>query len=633
MPAPDSHLALTDVERAILVRWIEQGAEWKPHWAFIPPARPAVPKTRTDGWARSEIDRFVLATLESHGLSPSPEAPRETLLRRVSMDLTGLPPTLADIDAFVADQSPDAYERVVDRLLASPAYGERMAVEWLDLARYADSHGYQDDGMRTMWPWRDWVIGAFNRNLPLDQFITWQLAGDLLPSPTDEQRLATGFNRNHMQSQEGGIVSEEYRVEYVADRVNTLGRALLGVSVECARCHDHKYDPISQKDYFRLFSFFNSVNESGQIPYSGVPSPAVMVVDAKTQAALDRVRAELATLEPGLRPEGPDFDRRFATWLAKRIGGSTVCAGRAARSHRASAVRSGDTDHGAAEGRAEGAAKAARGSRGLRERRDAAPAGHGRRRQGQAAANGSRTFRQRAAAAGRQLHHHRERVRVLRPPPAVLAEPVGTPRQGRHVWSADRAFRRRDERQSRVRDSAPRRRHAQRRPASRRPRQLDRDRDDDEARHGHLVSHRPDVRRIEPCRRLAAVPRRRSRPDARAGRQPPSQHHLHDQQGQLGRCAAVAPGQAPGRDDRGRRLRRSPRVRPAAVGARHGRPRRRRRGADRALATPPRHGRPTSSHSCASTSCSTPTRSTRARCRARRRCAGGRTSCSPRSPK
>ena len=254
MPAPDSHLALTDVERATLVRWIEQGAEWKPHWAFIVPTRPAVPPTKTSGWARSDVDRFVLATLESKGLAPSPEAPRETLLRRVSMDLTGLPPTLAEIDAFVADHSPDAYERVVDRLLASPAYGEHMAVEWLDLARYADSHGYQDDGMRTMWPWRDWVISAFNRNMPLDQFVTWQLAGDLLPAATDEQRLATGFNRNHMQSQEGGVVAEEYRVEYVADRVNTLGRAFLGVSVECARCHDHKYDPISQKDYFRLFS-------------------------------------------------------------------------------------------------------------------------------------------------------------------------------------------------------------------------------------------------------------------------------------------------------------------------------------------------------------------------------------------
>jgi hypothetical protein len=317
MPAPDSHLSLTDTERAILVRWIEQGAEWKPHWAFIPPSKPPVPTTTRTGWARNEIDQFVLAMLESHGLSPTTDAPRETLLRRVSMDLTGLPPTLAEMDAFLADKSPDAYERVVDRLLASPAYGERMAAEWLDVARYADSHGYQDDGMRTMWPWRDWVIGAFNRNLPLDQFITWQLAGDLLPSPSHEQRLATGFNRNHMQSQEGGVVAEEYRVEYVADRVNTLGRAFLGISVECARCHDHKYDPISQKDYFRLFSYFNSVNEAGNIPYSGVPSPAVMVVDATTQTTLDGVRAELATLTPGLRADGAAFDKRFVAWRSK----------------------------------------------------------------------------------------------------------------------------------------------------------------------------------------------------------------------------------------------------------------------------------------------------------------------------
>jgi hypothetical protein len=316
MPAPESHLTLTDAERATLVRWVEQGAEWKPHWAFVAPVKPAVPKANASGWARSPIDHFVLAALASRGLSPSREASRETLLRRVSMDLTGLPPTLAEMDAFLGDQSPGAYERVVDRLLASPAYGERMAVEWLDLARYADSHGYQDDGMRTMWPWRDWVIGAFNRNMPVDQFVTWQLAGDLLPSATDEQRIATGFNRNHMQSQEGGIVAEEYRVEYVADRVSTLGRAFLGVSVECARCHDHKFDPISQKDYYRLFAYFNNVNESGQIPYSGVPSPAVMVVDAKTEAALARVRAELASLESGLAPEGPAFDRRFAAWLA-----------------------------------------------------------------------------------------------------------------------------------------------------------------------------------------------------------------------------------------------------------------------------------------------------------------------------
>ena len=316
MPAPESHLTLTDVEKGTLARWIEQGAEWKPHWAFIPPVKPAMPAVRRDGWAITDIDRFVLATLESKGLAPSPEADRETLIRRVSFDLTGLPPTIAEVDAFVADRAPGAYERVVDRLLASSAYGEHMAVEWLDLARYADSHGYQDDGMRDMWAWRDWVISAFNRNLPFDQFVTWQLAGDMLPDATDEQRLATGFNRHHMQSQEGGVVPEEYRTEYVADRVNTLGRAFLGVTVECARCHDHKYDPITQKEFFQLYAFFNSVNETGQIPYSGIPSPAVMVMDDTTRAAVDALRKDIASLEAGIAPEGDEFERRFAAWLA-----------------------------------------------------------------------------------------------------------------------------------------------------------------------------------------------------------------------------------------------------------------------------------------------------------------------------
>jgi hypothetical protein len=315
MPEPSSHLTLSDVERGVLARWIEQGAEWQPHWAFIPPAKPEVPKPSRGLWARNEIDRFVLARLETRGMTPSSDAERETLLRRVSMDLTGLPPTMAELDAFVADTSADAYERAVDRLLASTAYGERMAVDWLDLARYADSHGYQDDGMRDMWPWRDWVISAFNRNLPFDQFVTWQLAGDLLPNATDEQRLATGFNRHHMQSQEGGVVPEEYRTEYVADRVNTFGRAFLGVSVECARCHDHKYDPITQKEFFELFAFFNSVNESGQIPYSGIPSPSVMVMDAETRTAVDALRKEIAALEAGIQPRGDEFERRFASWL------------------------------------------------------------------------------------------------------------------------------------------------------------------------------------------------------------------------------------------------------------------------------------------------------------------------------
>jgi hypothetical protein len=316
MPAPDSHLTLDEVEKATLVRWIEQGAEWKPHWAFIPAAKPAPPAVKQAGWARNEIDRFVLAALEAKGWTPSPEASRETWLRRAALDLTGLPPAPAEIDAFLADTAADAYERAADRLLAAPAYGERMAADWLDVARYADSHGYQDDGMREMWPWRDWVITAFNRNLRQDAFLTWQLAGDLLPQPTQEQLVATGFNRNHMQSQEGGIVGEEYRTEYVVDRVNTLGRAFMGLSVECARCHDHKYDPVTQKEFFELYAFFNNVNEVGQIPYSGVPSPTVMVTSPETDAKLAALAARIAELESQIDPASPAFDAGFEKWLA-----------------------------------------------------------------------------------------------------------------------------------------------------------------------------------------------------------------------------------------------------------------------------------------------------------------------------
>ncbi len=319
MPYAGSRLTLDEREKAVLIRWIEQGAEWKPHWSFIPPTRPAVPEVKTSSWSRNDIDRFVLATLESKGLTPSPEASRETLIRRVSFDLTGLPPTLEEIDAFVADSSSDAYEKVAERLLDSEAYGERMATEWLDVARYADSHGYQDDGMRQMWPWRDWVIAAFNRNLPFDDFITWQLAGDLLPEPTQEQLIATGFNRNHMQSQEGGVVPEEYRTEYVVDRVNTLGRAFLGVTVECARCHDHKFDPVKQEEFYRLFAFFNNVNETGQIPYSGVPSPTVIVTDAEDEAKLAEIHDRMERLEAELAVDNPVFAEGFERWLA---GGS-----------------------------------------------------------------------------------------------------------------------------------------------------------------------------------------------------------------------------------------------------------------------------------------------------------------------
>lgn len=286
MPTPESHLTLTSYEKAVLVRWIEQGAEYKPHWSFVKVERPAVPDVKTQGWVRNEIDHFVLNKLEGAALKPAPEAERYLLLRRLYLDLTGLAPTPAEVDAFLADHSPDAYERVVDKLLSSKHYGEHRAVPWLDLARYADTHGYQDDGPRTMWPYRDWVIKAFNQNMPFDRFVTWQLAGDMLPNPTRDMMLATAFNRNHQQSQEGGIVPEEYRNEYVSDRVNTFGAAFLGLTTECARCHDHKYDPVSQKDYFSLYAFFNNNNENGQIPYNGEASPTVVVPTPEAEARL-----------------------------------------------------------------------------------------------------------------------------------------------------------------------------------------------------------------------------------------------------------------------------------------------------------------------------------------------------------
>ncbi|MDX2245848.1 MAG: PSD1 and planctomycete cytochrome C domain-containing protein [Bacteroidia bacterium] len=265
MPPPESKLKLTERDIQMIKKWISQGAEYKRHWAFIPPEKTDLPKVDFKKWVKNEIDLFVLAHLEEIGLKPNPEADKERLLKRVSMDLTGLPPTLEMQDRFLADDSPEAYEKIVDELLSRKTYGEKMAIHWLDVARYADSHGYQDDGLRTMWPWRDWVIHAFNENYPYDQFITWQLAGDLLPQPSKEMLLATGFNRNHKITQEGGVIDEEYRIEYVTDRTNTFGKALLGLSFECAKCHDHKYDPISQKDYYSTFAFFNQVPEKGLV--------------------------------------------------------------------------------------------------------------------------------------------------------------------------------------------------------------------------------------------------------------------------------------------------------------------------------------------------------------------------------
>lgn len=262
MPTPSSHLTVSAHEIKLIEKWIQQGAVYKPHWAFIKPTKSALPDADED-WVRNPIDYFVYAKMTEKSLKPSPEASKELLLKRVCLDLTGLPPSLDMQDRFLKDDSPQAYEKIVNELLGSKHYGEKMSIQWLDLARYADSHGYQDDGLRTMWPWRDWVIHAFNSNYSYAKFVTWQLAGDLLPRPSKEMLLATGFNRNHKITQEGGVIDEEYRVEYVNDRTNTFSKSFLALTFECARCHDHKYDPISQKDYYSTYAFFNQVPEKG----------------------------------------------------------------------------------------------------------------------------------------------------------------------------------------------------------------------------------------------------------------------------------------------------------------------------------------------------------------------------------
>ena len=278
MPPPESNLILSEKEKQILKKWINQGGKWEPHWAYTKPELPKLPDTNFKNWATNEIDLFVASKLESKGMSPSEIEEKEILIRRAYFDLTGLPPSLKNIDDFISDSSDNAYERVIDNLLESKTYGERMAAIWMDLSRYGDSHGYQDDQERIMWPWRDWVIHAYNSNMPYDKFITWQMAGDMLPNATKEQILASGFNRNHKITQEGGVVPEEYRVEYVADRTVTSAKIMMGLTVECARCHTHKYDPISHDEFFSLYSFFNNVDENGLIVYGDTaPKPNLTI--------------------------------------------------------------------------------------------------------------------------------------------------------------------------------------------------------------------------------------------------------------------------------------------------------------------------------------------------------------------
>jgi hypothetical protein len=314
MPPSDSGSKIAPAEIALLERWIAAGAHYEPHWSFVPPRQAASPQVRRQDWPRNPIDSFVLAELERRGLAPSPEANRETLLRRVSLDLTGLPPTPAELNAFLADKSPDAYEKVVDRLLASPRYGERMALDWLDAARYADSNGFYNDLERHAWPWRDWVIRAFASNMPFDQFTIEQLAGDLLPQATQEQRVATGFNRNHMVTAESGVIDEEYRVGYVVDRVDTTSTVWLGMTIGCARCHDHKYDPISQQEYYSLFACFNNVPERGLTKDPINPPPVMSLPSAEQAQQLVALRKRLDECQLKVRSLEPELKSSIAAW-------------------------------------------------------------------------------------------------------------------------------------------------------------------------------------------------------------------------------------------------------------------------------------------------------------------------------
>ncbi|WP_152053318.1 DUF1553 domain-containing protein [Tautonia marina] len=323
MPPPDSGRTLSDAEIDLLRRWVEQGADWEQHWSFNPISAVPIPEVSDPSWPSNPIDRFVLARLDAEGLAPAPEADRDRLIRRLSLDLTGLPPSVAEIDAFLADDRPDAYERLVDRLLDSPRFGEHQAVGWLDLARYADTYGYQADVERAVWPWRDWVIRSFNTNMPFDQFLTWQIAGDLIPpdelDPDDgyDPILATAFNRLHRMTNEGGSIEEEFRAEYVADRTDTLGTAILGLTIGCARCHDHKYDPISQRNYYELSSFFDNIDESGLYSHftNATPTPTLLLTQGDQDQQIESFESQIQEAEAALAHLADQRREAFDAWL------------------------------------------------------------------------------------------------------------------------------------------------------------------------------------------------------------------------------------------------------------------------------------------------------------------------------
>ena len=315
MPPHETGKTLSDKEIALLQTWIEQGAVWEEHWSYVLPVRAALPSVSEPAWCLTPIDRFVLARLDEEGLSPNPEADKRTLLRRVTLDLIGLPPTPSDVQAFLGDESPNAYDRVVDRLLASPHFGEHAARPWLDLARYADSQGYEKDSLRTMWRYRDWVINAFNNDMPFDQFTREQLAGDLLPDATVEQRIATGFHRNTQTNTEGGTDDEEFRAAAVIDRVNTTMQGWMGLTAGCAQCHDHKYDPFTQQEYFELYAFFNQTKDNdapSDQPFIKAPTGATVLKLAQNQLKIDAINATLEAPDTALK-------ETIATWLAESI--------------------------------------------------------------------------------------------------------------------------------------------------------------------------------------------------------------------------------------------------------------------------------------------------------------------------
>lgn len=316
MPPPDSKLSLTDDEKRLVRRWIEEGAAWERHWAFAPVQRPAVPEVSQQGWCRNPLDSFILARLEAEGVTPAAEAGKETLIRRVTLDLIGLPPTPAEVDAFLADDSPEAYAKVVDRLLSSPSYGEHTTQMWLNAARYADTDGYQNDGPRDMWRWRDWVIEAYNQNTPFDRFTVEQLAGDLVPDATIEQRIATGFNRNHRYNSEAGLVVEEFLLENAVDRVDTTSTVWMGLTMGCARCHDHKYDPVSQREYYQLIAYFDNVSESGRAVKFGNSEPWIVAPTEEQQEQLQNLTERVDKAAAALGEAEESIAAAQAKWEA-----------------------------------------------------------------------------------------------------------------------------------------------------------------------------------------------------------------------------------------------------------------------------------------------------------------------------